>query len=67
MHDRRLQALPPDAAGILSCEPPSFTVSAEQLRWLEDELKQATANGQTKVLLLHCYPADLKVGSLPCW
>ncbi len=43
-------------------EPPSFTVSDEQLKWAEDELELATKNGQTKVLLLHCYPSDLKVG-----
>ncbi len=43
-------------------EPPSFTVSKEQLKWAEDELDLATKNGQTKVLLLHCYPSDLKVG-----
>ena len=43
-------------------EPPSFTVSDEQLRWAEDELQQATRNGQIKVILLHCYPSDLKVG-----
>jgi Calcineurin-like phosphoesterase len=36
-------------------EPPSFTVSNEQLKWAEDELELATNNGQTKVLLLHCY------------
>jgi predicted phosphodiesterase len=43
-------------------EPPSFTVLEEQLRWAEKELQLATKNGQTKVLLLHCYPSDLKVG-----
>jgi predicted phosphodiesterase len=43
-------------------EPPSFTVLDEQLRWAEEELQQATKSGQTKVLLLHCYPSDLKVG-----
>jgi predicted phosphodiesterase len=43
-------------------EPPSFTVSDEQLQWVEDELQKATNKGQTKVLLLHCYPSDLKVG-----
>ena len=43
-------------------EPPSFTVASEQLRWAEGELKLAKENGQTKVLLLHCYPSDLKVG-----
>jgi 3',5'-cyclic-AMP phosphodiesterase len=45
-------------------EPPSFTVSEEQLRWAEGELELATKNGQTKVLLLHCYPSDLKVGGV---
>ena len=43
-------------------EPPSFTVSDEQIRWAESELQEATQCGQTKVLLLHCYPSDLKVG-----
>ncbi|NYF53619.1 metallophosphoesterase family protein [Tunturiibacter gelidoferens] len=43
-------------------EPPSFTVYKEQLRWSEQELQQATKKGQAKVLLLHCYPSDLKVG-----
>ncbi len=43
-------------------EPPSFTVLEEQLRWAEEELQLATKNSQTKVLLLHCYPSDLKVG-----
>jgi len=43
-------------------EPPSFTVSDAQLRWAEVELQKATEAGQTKVLLLHCYPSDLKVG-----
>ena len=43
-------------------EPPSFVVSKEQLRWAEEELQKATDHGQTKVLFLHCYPSDLKVG-----
>lgn len=43
-------------------EPPSFTVSDEQIGWAEHELQEATKNGQAKVLLLHCYPSDLKVG-----
>ena len=43
-------------------EPPSFTVSDEQLRWAEVELQKATQSGLTKVLFLHCYPSDLKVG-----
>ncbi|WP_263383057.1 metallophosphoesterase family protein [Granulicella arctica] len=43
-------------------EPPSFTVSKEQLNWVEDELVLATKKEQAKVLLLHCYPSDLKIG-----
>ena len=43
-------------------EPPAFTVLDEQLSWAEVELQRATQAGQTKVLLLHCYPSDLKVG-----
>ena len=43
-------------------EPSSFTVLEEQLRWAEEELQLATEKGQTKVLLLHCYPSDLNVG-----
>lgn len=43
-------------------EPPSFTASDEQLQWAEEELQLATKNGQTKILLLHCYPSDLKFG-----
>jgi Icc protein len=43
--------------------PGSFAASAEQLAWVKGELQTATDAGQTKVLLLHCYPSDLKVGS----
>jgi 3',5'-cyclic-AMP phosphodiesterase len=43
-------------------EPPSFTVLDEQLRWAEVELQTATQGGHSKVILLHCYPSDLKVG-----
>lgn len=43
-------------------EPPSFAVRPEQLRWMEEQLQAATAAGQVKVLLLHCYPSDLKQG-----
>jgi Icc protein len=42
--------------------PGSFTVSAEQLDWVKQELYAATDAGRTKVLLLHCYPSDLKLG-----
>ena len=45
-------------------EPPSFTVSEDQMRWAEGELELATNNGRAKVLLLHCYPSDLKVGGV---
>ena len=43
-------------------DPGSFAVSAEQLAWVKRELQTATDAEQTKVLLLHCYPSDLKVG-----
>jgi Icc protein len=43
--------------------PGSFTASAEQLAWVKGELQTAAHAGQTKVLLLHCYPSDLKVGA----
>ena len=42
--------------------PASFAVSADQLAWAKHELQAATDVGQSKVLLLHCYPSDLKVG-----
>jgi 3',5'-cyclic-AMP phosphodiesterase len=42
--------------------PGSFAVNAEQLAWVKRELQTATDAGQTRVLLLHCYPSDLKVG-----
>ena len=43
-------------------DPGSFTVLPEQMRWVEQELMDATTASQTKILLLHCYPSDLKVG-----
>jgi 3',5'-cyclic-AMP phosphodiesterase len=43
--------------------PASFTVSEDQMAWVKRELQAATDAGQTKVLLLHCYPSDLKVGA----
>jgi Icc protein len=42
--------------------PASFAVSANQLDWVKHQLRAATDAGQNKVLLLHCYPSDLKVG-----
>ena len=43
-------------------DPGSFALLSEQLAWCERELKQATADGATKIMLLHCYPSELKVG-----
>jgi predicted phosphodiesterase len=43
-------------------DPKSFAVSEEQLGWVRRELETATNAGQSKVLLLHCYPSDLKAG-----
>ncbi len=42
--------------------PASFCVGEEQLSWLRQELQAATRAGLFKVLLLHCYPSDLKQG-----
>jgi 3',5'-cyclic-AMP phosphodiesterase len=44
-------------------KPSSFTVSPQQLRWAEEELQKATEAEQRKILLLHCYPTDLKQGA----
>ena len=43
-------------------DPGSFAVLPEQMRWLEQQLVDATSPDKTKVLLLHCYPSDLKTG-----
>src|SRR5258708_1074581 len=43
-------------------EPGSFAVLPEQMQWIEQQLEAATKKDQSKVLLLHCYPSDLKVG-----
>ena len=43
-------------------DPKSFSVSAAQLRWTEHQLHEATEQNQLIVLLLHCYPSDLKEG-----
>jgi Icc protein len=42
--------------------PDSFTLGDEQLHWLEEELQQCENTGDRAVLLLHCYPSDLKQG-----
>ena len=41
-------------------EPPSFSILAPQLAWLRQQLRDASS--ERTVLLLHCYPADLKQG-----
>jgi Icc protein len=42
--------------------PGSFAVGEDQLAWVKRELHTATDAGLAKVLLLHCYPSDLKIG-----
>ena len=44
-------------------DPGSFTVLPEQLHWCEQQLIQATEAELEKVLFLHCYPSELKVGA----
>jgi predicted phosphodiesterase len=43
-------------------DPKSFAVLPQQLQWLEGQVENASARGEGKVLLLHCYPSDLKAG-----
>lgn len=43
-------------------QPDSFSLGKEQLRWLEQELGNCQSAGDRAVLLLHCYPSDLKQG-----
>jgi 3',5'-cyclic-AMP phosphodiesterase len=43
-------------------DPGSFVVSGDQLAWVKRELQAATDAGHPSVLLLHCYPSDLKAG-----
>jgi hypothetical protein len=42
--------------------PDSFSLGGEQIDWLEQELKECESAGDRAVLLLHCYPSDLKQG-----
>lgn len=42
-------------------DPGSFILLSDQLIWLEEGLKQLDHSGSA-VLLLHCYPTDLKQG-----
>ena len=43
--------------------PDAFLLGDEQFAWLEDELQQAKNAGQTSVVLMHCYPSELKKGA----
>ena len=42
-------------------DPGSFAILPDQLQWIEREL-DSLGNSETAVLLLHCYPSDLKEG-----
>ena len=43
-------------------DPGSFSLLDEQFDWLEEEIRRAEREQQSVVLLLHCYPTDLKQG-----
>jgi predicted phosphodiesterase len=43
-------------------DPGSFAVLPEQMQWIEQQLHEASEQGQNTILLLHCYPSDLKSG-----
>lgn len=43
-------------------DPGSFSVSQDQLRWAQSKLDATAQAGRRAVLLLHCYPSDLKQG-----
>jgi Icc protein len=45
-------------------QPSSPGVSKEQIAWIRGELQAAKDAGETPVLLLHCYPSDLKRGAV---
>ena len=42
--------------------PHSFTLDELQFAFLEQQLESATASGVNSVLLMHCYPSDLRQG-----
>ena len=42
--------------------PKSFSVQPEQLLWADRQCAEAAANGHEIVMMLHCYPSDLKEG-----
>ncbi len=43
--------------------PDAFLLGDEQFAWLEGELQQAQKDGQATVVLMHCYPSELKQGA----
>jgi Icc protein len=43
-------------------DPASFIVGGDQLAWVKCALRTASGAGQCSILLLHCYPSDLKAG-----
>lgn len=43
-------------------EPPSFSMLQPQLDWIAEQLADARRSRQHTVLLMHCYPGDLKQG-----
>lgn len=43
-------------------DPRSFTLLPEQIHWVERQIQLAKERRQSVVLLLHCYPTDLKQG-----
>ena len=42
--------------------PDALIVDPRQLAWIEQELSSCKQKGERAVLLLHCYPSDLKQG-----
>ncbi len=43
--------------------PASFCLLPGQLKWLETQAQEVVTQGGSAVLLLHCYPTDLKQGT----
>jgi len=39
---------------------PDFRLGGDQIQWLEKELKGVDERGETAILFMHTYPADLK-------
>jgi hypothetical protein len=42
--------------------PGSFAIRDEQMLWCARQMEEASEQGQDKIVLLHCYPSELKVG-----